>query len=65
MVQKKFKVAEVQVSYKPDFKASERPKISSSKQAYGLLMQHWNLGKIEFLEQSKMIMLNRQIEFLD
>ncbi len=38
MVQKTFKVAEVQVSYKPDYKASERPKISSSKQAYDLLM---------------------------
>ena len=60
MVQKTFKVAEVQVSYKPDDKASERPKISSSKQAYDLLMQHWDWGKIEFLEQSKMILLNRQ-----
>jgi len=60
MVQKTFKVAEVQVSYKPDYKASERPKISSSKQAYDLLMQQWDLGKIEFLEQSKMILLNRQ-----
>jgi len=60
MVQKTFKVAEVQVSYKPDFKASERPKITSSKQAYDLLMQHWDSGKIELLEQSKMIPLNRQ-----
>lgn len=60
MVHKTFKVAEVQVSYKPDYKASERPKISSSKQAYDLLMQQWDLGKIEFLEQSKMILLNRQ-----
>jgi len=60
MVQKTFKVAEVQVSYKPEYKASERPKISSSKEAYELLMQQWDLGKIEFLEQSKMILLNRQ-----
>ena len=60
MVQNTFKIAEVQVSYKPDYKASERPKISSSKQAYDLFIQHWDLGKIEFLEQSKMILLNRQ-----
>lgn len=60
MVQNIFKVAEVQVSYKPDFKASERPKITSSKQAYDLLIEHWDLGKIEFLEQSKMILLNRE-----
>lgn len=60
MVQNIFKVAEVQVSYKPDYKVSERPKITSSKQAYDLLMQQWDLGKIEFLEQSKMILLNRE-----
>jgi len=60
MGQNIFKVAEVQVSYKPDFKASERPKITSSKQAYDLFIQHWDVGKIEFLEQSKMILLNRE-----
>ncbi|TCD16972.1 DNA repair protein [Pedobacter psychrodurus] len=60
MAQKTFKIAEVQVSYKPDYKASERPKITSSKQAYDLLMRQWDLGKIEFLEQSKMILLNRE-----
>jgi len=60
MVQNIFKVAEVQVSYKPDFKASKRPKITSSKQAYDLLIKHWDIGKIEFLEQSKMILLNRE-----
>lgn len=60
MVQKTFNVAEVQVSYTPNYKVSERPKISSSKDAYTLLMQHWDSGKIEFLEQSKMILLNRE-----
>lgn len=60
MVHITFKIAEVQVSYKPDFKVSERPKITSSKQAYDLLIQQWDLGKIEFLEQSKMILLNRE-----
>jgi DNA repair protein RadC len=60
MVQNTFKIAEVQVSYKPDYKASERPKITSSKQAYDLLIEHWDLGKIEFLEQSKMILMNRE-----
>lgn len=60
MVQNIFKVAEVQVSYKPDYKASERPKIISSRQAYDLLMHYWASGKIELLEQSKMILLNRE-----
>ncbi|WAC40142.1 hypothetical protein [Pedobacter sp. SL55] len=33
-----FNVAEVQLSYKPHFKSQERPQISSSKQAYDLLI---------------------------
>ncbi|WP_448104632.1 JAB domain-containing protein [Pedobacter panaciterrae] len=55
-----FKVAEVEISYKPNYKASERPKISSSKEAYELLIAHWSLGRIEFLEEFKIILLNRR-----
>lgn len=59
MVQEQFKVAEVQVSYKPDYHISERPKITSSFQTYSLLKQQWDLGKIAFLEEFKVILLNR------
>lgn len=58
MVQK-FKVAEVQVSYKPDYNISERPQITSSEQAYCLLKQKWDMGRIAFLEEFKVILLNR------
>lgn len=59
MVQEQFKVAEVQVSYKPDYNISERPKISSSQQTYCLLKQQWDMGRIAFLEEFKVILLNR------
>jgi len=53
------KVCEVQLTYKPNFNPSERPQISSSKQCYDILMQHWDLGLIGFLEEFKIILLNR------
>lgn len=59
MVQEQFKVAEVQVSYKPDYNISERPKITSSQQTYSLLKQQWDTGRISFLEEFKVILLNR------
>ncbi|MDQ8005510.1 MAG: JAB domain-containing protein [Pedobacter sp.] len=54
-----FNVAEVQLSYKPHFKAQERPQISTSQQAYQVLMNNWDMSLINFLEQAKMILLNR------
>ena len=53
-----FKVAEVEVSYKSNYNITERPKINSSQDAYQILMQHWQLGKIELLEEFKVILLN-------
>ncbi len=54
-----FNVAEVQLSYKPHFKAQERPQITSSKQAYDILISKWDMSLINYLEQAKMILLNR------
>ena len=59
MVQEQFKVAEVQVSYKPDYNINERPKITSSQQTYCLLKQQLDMGRIAFLEEFKVILLNR------
>ena len=58
MVQKTFKVAEVQVSYRTDYKIQERPQINSSNDAYRILLHHWKLGSIEYLEEFKVILLN-------
>jgi len=54
-----FQVSEISVSYKPKFKACERPKINSSKDIYNLLYNNWDLNKMELQEQFKVILLNR------
>ena len=52
-------VAEVEVSYRPKFKASERPKVSSSLEVYNLFINQWNRDKVELLEEFKIMLLNR------
>lgn len=52
-------VAEIQLTYKTDVKPSLRPKIASSKDAYQILIENWDHSKIEFVEQFKVMLLNR------
>ena len=54
-----FEVAEIQISYKSKVKPSLRPKISSSKDAYEILVRSWDESKIDFVEQFKVILLSR------
>lgn len=54
-----YKVAEVELSYKTKVKASERPHIISSEDAYNLLKMVWDEGKIGFVEEFKVLLLNR------
>ncbi|MEP7374639.1 MAG: JAB domain-containing protein [Chitinophagaceae bacterium] len=53
-----FQVAEIELVYKTKVKASERPKITCSKEAYKVLRQTWDENKIEFVEQFKILLLN-------
>jgi len=53
------KVAEVELLYKSTVKASERPLITSSHEAADVLRRTWEDGKIELLEQFKVLLLNR------
>jgi DNA repair protein RadC len=55
-----FKVAEVQLTYKPKYKPAERPTVATSKQAYEILIAHWSLERIGFLEECKMLLVNRR-----
>jgi len=55
-----FKVAEIELTYKPNYKVTERPKITTSKDTYQLLMNYWDTGRLEFLEEFKIILLNRR-----
>lgn len=54
-----FEVAEIQLTYKSKVKASLRPQITTSKDAYEVLMKYWDDSKIEFVEQFKVLLLNR------
>jgi DNA repair protein RadC len=54
-----YNVAEVELIYKSKVKASERPQICSSKDAYNVLIQLWDDNKIEFVEQFKVLFLNK------
>lgn len=54
-----YEVAEIQLTYRSDVKPSERPKISGSRDAYNVLLENWDKSKIEFIEQFKVMLLNR------
>ena len=52
-------VAEVELVYRSKVKASERPLISSSSDAYDILKELWEEGKMDLVEQFKVLFLNR------
>lgn len=54
-----YRVAEIQLSYKSQVKASDRPKITCSRDAYNVLMESWDENKIELCEEFKILTLNR------
>lgn len=53
------KVSEVELVYKSKIKASERPQVSSSGDAFHILLDCWEEGKIGLAEQFKVLLLNR------
>jgi len=52
-------IAEIKVSYRPHFKAMERPQITSSNTVFDILISHWDMDTIELREDFKVILLNR------
>ena len=57
-------VAEIELIYKSKVKASERPKVTTSRDAFKLFKQNWDENKIEFIEQFKVLFLNRSNKVL-
>ncbi|MCF2496765.1 JAB domain-containing protein [Dyadobacter chenhuakuii] len=53
-----YQVAEIELIYKTNVQASQRPKIESSKDAYNVLIQSWNSDRLEFIEEFKILLLN-------
>lgn len=52
-------VSEIQLVYRTSVNPSERPKITSSRSAYKILLEAWDPDKIEFVEQFKILLLNK------
>lgn len=57
-------VSEIDLIYRTKVKSSQRPKITSSKSAYAILMDCWDPNKIEFIEQFKVLLLNQSNKVL-
>lgn len=57
-------ISEIKLSYRTNVKASQRPKITNSKDAYTLLLDSWSNDKIEFVEEFKVMLLNRSNKVL-
>lgn len=57
-------VSEIDLIYRTKVKSSDRPKITSSKSAYAILMDCWDPDKIEFIEQFKVLLLNQSNKVL-
>jgi DNA repair protein RadC len=52
-------IAEVQLIYKSNVKASDRPQVKCSRDAYKIFMENWNPDIIEFVEEFKILLMNR------
>ena len=53
------KVSEVELRYRTEVKPGDRAQIKSSKDAYDLFFDSWNKNTIEFIEEFKVMLLNR------
>jgi DNA repair protein RadC len=57
-------VSEIELIYKTKVKASERPQIKSSRDAYRIAADAWDPCKIELFEQFKILLLNQACRVL-
>ena len=53
------RVTEVELIYKTKVKPSDRLKIASSADCYKIFFEHWDSNRIEFVEQFKIMLLNK------
>ena len=59
-----YQLSEIEIIYKTNRPYNERHKVSSAKDAFELFLNNWNENKIELLEQSKILLLNRANQVL-
>ncbi len=53
------RVSEIELVYRSKIKAADRPEVKTSLEVYNLLIQIWEMNKIELLEQFKILLLNQ------
>ncbi len=58
------RVAEIEISYHPKVKPSQRPVIRTSGEIYRILYQLWNKNLLELQEEFKVLLLNRRNKIL-
>lgn len=59
-----FQASEIELIYKPAMKASERPKIRCSADAMNVFKASWDHNKLEFIEEFKVMLINRANQVL-
>ena len=59
-----FEVQEIELHYKNKISPNKRLKISDAKDAYHVFMKSWDDNKIDFVEQAKVVLLNRNNQLL-
>ena len=52
-------ITEVKLIYRTKIKASERPQVKISKDAFEIFMKNWDQDSIEHIEEFKLMLLNR------
>ena len=57
-------VSEVILTYKKKVNPKDRLRVTSSKDAYRILFDSWNMNTIEHVEEFKILLLNRSNAFL-
>jgi len=50
-------ISEVRLVYKTKVKASDRPQVKCSKDAFEIFMESWDLDSIEHIEEFKLMLL--------
>lgn len=54
-----YSVSEIKLSYYSKIKAADRPQIKCSHDSYSVFRRHWEDDKLDFVEQSKLLLLNQ------
>lgn len=57
-------VSDIEISYKPKLKISQMPQVVTAERAYEIIYERWDKGKLQFIEQFKVLLLNRNSRLL-